>query len=143
MATPYDLLKTENEQLKIQLANREQQLIKAKQVHDIYKEEKRQSRDLLFALMHTIGPKVHITIENFTGYIQNAQFDGTLDIDEVTGTFTADLMFYPDGMVEHYRKLLYVGDHDHSLLREKFYFMYLDQEATPEEAYTMAIENTK
>lgn len=138
MAT-HDYLKTENEQLKLQLARREHQLVEAKQVHDQYCIERQEKEDLLFALLHSFGPHINIRIENFREYLKDSNYGGTLAIQD-DGTFEAHLVFCQEGFEQHFRRKLFMdGNEQVHIKRCAAYEGYLKEEATPEEAYTLAI----
>jgi hypothetical protein len=142
MATPYDLLKAENQELKLRIQQLGGQLQTAKAVHDQYREEKQQRIDLIFALLHTLGPRIDLAIGNFHEGFANAQYDGTVGYDEENDTYEAHLYFYVEGIEEHFRRKLCLGATPSQVEnREQCFQTALFEQATPEEAYTLAIVN--
>lgn len=140
MATPHDIAQARIAELTKQLTDKEYQLQKAKAVHDQYKIEKQQSQDLLFACLHTLGPKISIQIEHFHEYFRDAQFDGELFMSD-EGKYVVNLQFYQEGIEEHWRRKLSLGNEFSYNSRVRAFHEALAQEATPEEAYTIAINN--
>lgn len=59
----------------------------------------RQNQDLIFAMMHTFGPKINIKIENFRSTMQEAQMLGGIGVTD-DDLFHCALEFYPEGIPE-------------------------------------------
>lgn len=139
MATPYEILQAENTQLRQRIVDKETQLQLAKQVHEQYQVEKQQSQDLLFACLHTLGPRIQIEIDHFHEFFKDAQFDGGIHMTE-EGRYVVRLQFYQEGIEEHWRRKLSLNATRSQIEnRETAFQNFIWEKATPEEAYTLSL----
>jgi hypothetical protein len=140
MATPYELLQAQVRELTREKKHLTDQLCQAHKVHEQYKIEKQQKQDLLFACLHTLGPHVQIEIDRFHDFFKDAQFDGNLHMTD-EGRYVVRLQFYQEGIEMHWRRKLLLGDTSVGSLAQlqANFNEALQQNATPQEAYTLAI----